>query len=109
MFMFCEPLTGRRQVSLCDGRTKVDWAQEVEGLLLTRCLSPQKLILICDNYETFGPNKARSLLRRLGFCHSPKHGSRSNIAETELSSVSRYCITGRRFRTVYQVRDKNIP
>lgn len=36
IFMFCEPLSGWRQVSVRDRRTKVDWAQEVEELLRTR-------------------------------------------------------------------------
>jgi|SRR5436190_694940 len=115
IFMFCEPLSGWRQVSVRARRTKVDWAQEVEELLRTRYASAEKVILVCDNlnthskgafYEAFGPEKARSLVRRLEFCHTPKHGSWLNVAENELSSMTRQCITGRRFATVEAVREE---
>ena len=95
-------------VSVRDRRTKVDWAQEVEDLLRTRYASAEKVMLVCDNlnthtkgafYEVFEPEMARSLVRRLEFCHTPKHGSWLNIAENELSSMTRQCITGRRFAT----------
>jgi DDE superfamily endonuclease len=118
IFMFCEPLNGWRQVSVRDRRTKVDWAQEVEGLLRTRYRSAERVILVCDNlnthtkgafYETFEPQKARLLVRRLEFCHTPKHGSWLNIAENELSSMTRQCITGRRFGAVAEVREETTP
>jgi hypothetical protein len=113
IFMFCEPLGGWRHVSVRDQRTKVDWAREVEELLRTRYASVKKVILVSDNlnthtkgafYETFAPEKARSLVRQLEFCHTPKHGSWLNIAENELSSMTRQCITGRRFATVEELR-----
>jgi hypothetical protein len=47
-------------------------------------------------YEAFEPNRARSYVRRIDFCFTPKHGSWLNIAETELSSMTRQCISGRR-------------
>ncbi|MCY2953646.1 MAG: IS630 family transposase [Planctomycetota bacterium] len=109
IFMFCEPLSGWRLVSVRDRRTKVDWAQEMAQLLGTRYASAEKVILVCDNlnthtkgafYETFEPEQARSLVRRLEFCQTPKHGSWLNIAENELSSMTRQCVTGRRFATV---------
>ena len=113
IFMFCEPLSGWRHVSVRDRRTKVDWAQEVEQLLRTRYAAAEKVILVSDNlnthtkgafYETFAPEKARSLVRQVEFCHTPKHGSWLNIAENELSSMTRQCITGRRFATIEALR-----
>ncbi len=80
-------------------RTKVDWAQEVERLLRTRYASTDEVTLISDNlnthtkvafYEAFEPERARQLVRRLDFCHTPKHGSWLNIAENELSSMTRH-------------------
>ncbi len=117
IFMFCEPLAGWRQVSVRERRTKVDWAQEMENLLRTRYLSAKKVILVCDNlnththtkgafYEAFEPATARSLIQRLEFCHTPKHGSWLNIAENELSSMTRQCVTGRRFATVAELREQ---
>ena len=113
IFMFCEPLSGWRQVTVRERRTKIDWAIEVEDLLRTRYAAAQKLILVCDNlnthtrgafYEAFEPEKARAIVRRLEFCHTPKHGSWLNIAENELSSMTRQCITGRRFAAIDLLR-----
>jgi hypothetical protein len=113
IFMFTEPLSGWRFVSVRDRRTKADWAQEMERLLATRYASAQKVILVCDNlnthtkgafYSTFEPEKARSLVNHLEFCHTPKHGSWLNIAENELSSMTRQCVAGRRFATIDELR-----
>jgi hypothetical protein len=117
IFMFCEPLSGWRQVSVRDRRTKVDWAQEVEELLRTRYASAEKVILVCDNlnthskgafYEAFEPEQARAVVRRLEFCHTPKHGSWLNVAENELSSMTRQCLAGRRFATVEALREETM-
>ena len=114
-FLFGEPLAGWRHVSTRNRRTKADGAQEVEELLRTRYALAEKVILVCDNlnthtpsafYEVFNPAKARSLVQRLVYCHTPKHGSWLNIAENELSSMTRQCIRGRRFATVVELRDE---
>ena len=47
--------------------------------------------------EVFAPVRARPLVRRIAFCYTPEHGSWLNIAENELSSLTRQCIDGRRF------------
>ena len=115
IFMFTEPLSGWRFVSVRDRRTKADWAHEIEKLLRTRYASAGKVILVSDNlnthtkgafYETFPPDQARSIVKRLEFCHTPKHGSWLNIAENELSSMTRQCVTGRRFATVKKLRSE---
>ena len=112
IFMFCEPLAGWHQVCVRERRTKVDWAQEMESLMQTRYRSVEKVVLVCDNlnthtkgafYEAFKPARARSLVQRLEFCHTPKHGSWLNIAENELSSMTRQCVTGRRFATIEEL------
>jgi DDE superfamily endonuclease len=65
------------------------------------------VILVCDNldthtpgdfYEAFDAETARALVRRLEFRHTPKHGSWLNIAECELSAMTRQCIKDRRSR-----------
>jgi hypothetical protein len=115
IFMFCEPLSGWRQVAVRERRTKIDWAKEVEELLRTRYASADKVILVCDNlnthtkgafYEAFEPETARALLRRLEFRYTPKHGSWLNIAENELSSMTRQCLKDRRFETVDTLRQE---
>ena len=115
LFLFCEPLLGWRFVSVRERRTKIDWALEVEELLRTRYASAEKVILVCDNlnahtkgafYEAFEPEKARSIVRRLEFRHTPKHGSWLNIAENELSAMTRQCLKGRRFGTIGEIRSE---
>ena len=78
---------------------------EVADLLEGRYAECPKVTLVCDNlnthtkgafYEAFEPVRARELVRRLEFCHTPKHGSWLNIAENELSSMTRQCLHGRR-------------
>jgi hypothetical protein len=113
IFMFCEPLSGWRQVAVRERRTKIDWAKEIEELLRTRYASADKVILVCDNlnthtkgafYEAFEPEKARAILRRLEFRYTPKHGSWLNIAENELSSMTRQCLKDRRFEMIDVLR-----
>lgn len=113
IFMFCEPLSGWRQVTVRERRTKIDWAREVEELLRTRYASAEKVILVCDNlnthtkgafYEAFDPETARALVCRLEFRYTPKHGSWLNIAENELSSMTRQCVRDRRFATIDLLR-----
>ena len=105
VFLFSEPLAGWRQATARARRTKADWAVEVAGLLEGRYAECPQITLVCDNlnthtkgafYEVFEPTRARELVRRITFCYTPKHGSWLNIAENELSSMTRQCLHGRR-------------
>jgi hypothetical protein len=109
IFMFTEPLAGWREATARETKTKVDWAIEIARLMEGRYADCDKVILVCDNlnthtkgafYEAFEPERARQLVRRIEFCHTPKHGSWLNIAENELSSLTRQCVAGRRIGTV---------
>ena len=113
VFMFTEPLAGWRQVTVREKRTKIDWAREMESLLNGRYQSAEKVILVCDNlnthtkgafYEAFKPEVARSLVKRIEFRYTPKHGSWLNAAENELSSLTRQCVAGRRFPEIKKLR-----
>ena len=115
IFMFTEPLAGWREVAVRQTKTKVDWAHEMARLLEGRYVHCEKVILVSDNlnthtkgafYEAFEPERARQLVRRLEIRHTPKHGSWLNIAENELSSVTRQCVSGRRFGDVDTLRDE---
>ena len=106
IFMFAEPLAGWRSATARPTKTKIDWAVEVASLLEGRYAKCPQVILVCDNlnthtkgafYEAFPPERARAIVRRIRFCHTPKHGSWLNIAENELSSLTRQCVSGRRF------------
>jgi hypothetical protein len=113
IFMFAEPLAGWREATVRETKTKVDWAKEMARLLEGRYAECEKVILVCDNlnthtkgafYEAFEPEKARQLVRRIEFCYTPKHGSWLNIAENELSSLTRQCVAGRRIGDVATLR-----
>ena len=115
IFMFTEPLAGWREVAVRDRKTKIDWATEVARLLEGRYAECEKVILVCDNlnthtkgafYEKFEPEHARQLVRRIEFRHTPKHGSWLNIAENELSSLTRQCVSGRRFADADTLREE---
>jgi hypothetical protein len=115
IFMFTEPLAGWRKAIARPRRTKVDWAIEMANLLEGRYADCEKLILVSDNlnthtkgafYEAFEPAKARELVRRIEFRYTPKHGSWLNIAENELSSLTRQCIAGRRIGELAELKDE---
>jgi DDE superfamily endonuclease len=115
IFMFAEPLACWREVAVRDRKTKVDWATEMARLLEGRYQACEKVILVCDNlnthtkgafYETFEPQRARSLVRRLECCYTPKHGSWLNIAENELSCLTRQCVSDQRFGAIETLREE---
>ena len=115
IFLFAEPLSAFRQATARPRRTKDDWAHEVAQLLETRYANTPRITLVCDNlnthtkgafYEAFPAAEARQYVRRIEFCHTPKHGSWLNIAENELSSMTRQCVAGRRIGDLKSLREQ---
>lgn len=113
IFMFNEPLSGWRSAHVRERRTKIDWAIEVGEILSTRYADVEQVVLVCDNlnthtkgafYEAFPPEKARQLVKKIIFCYTPKHGSWLNIAENELSSMTRQCLARRRLESIDVLR-----
>ena len=97
-FMFTEPLKHWRKVNVRRTKTKKDWAEEIRELLDVDYPEAEKVILVCDNlnthtmgalYEAFKPAEAWRLAQRLEIHYTPKHGSWLNIAEIELSLLTR--------------------
>ena len=104
LFLFCEPLQGRRWVDVTERRTKVDWAHQIKELVDIRYPEAERIVLVMDNlnthtpaslYEAFEPSEARRLAEKLEIHYTPKHGSWLNIAEIELSVLSRQCLDRR--------------
>lgn len=96
-------------------KTKVDWALEMARLLDSRYKRCEKVILVCDNlnthtkgafYEAFKPALARQFVRRIEFRHTPKHGSWLNIAENELSSMTRQSVGRHRVGDLKTLRER---
>jgi hypothetical protein len=104
IFCFFDPVRGWRRVSARDSRTRVDWAEEVRRLLEEDYPDARRVTLVCDNlnthhiaslYEAFDAETARRLARRLEVRYTPRHGSWLNVAEIELSVLTRQCLDRR--------------
>ena len=113
VFLFCEPLSGWREATARQRRTKTDWAREVASLLEGRYADCEQMTLVLDNlnthtmgafYEAFEPARARDLVQGIDFRYTPKHGSWLNIAENELSAMTRQCLSGRRIGDLETLR-----
>jgi hypothetical protein len=102
--MFTEPLGGWRHVSAEEHRTKFDWAVQIKELLEVHYPDVSKIRLVMDNLNThitgslneaFEPDIAHALAQRLEIHYTPKHGSWLNVAEIELSAMTRQCLNRR--------------
>jgi hypothetical protein len=103
-FMFTEPLASWRKVNVRETKTMIDWAEEIRTLLDVDYADAEKVLLVCDNlnthkvasfYVAFKPSEAKRLRDRLEIHYTPKHGSWLNIAEIELSLLTRQCLQRR--------------
>jgi len=115
VFLCVEPLIGRRQVSITQRRTLLDFADQLSvSRRMSDDLYPQaeKIVLVLDNlnthtpaalYERFAPAEARRLASRFEWHYTPEHGSWLNMAECELSVLSRQCLA-RRLATIEAVK-----
>ena len=102
--MIFAPLLGFRHVEVTDKRRAVDFAHICRDLVDIHFPEVEKIILVCDNlnthkpasvYKAFPPDEARRIVEKLAFHYTPKHGSWSNMAEIELSVLSRQCLSRR--------------
>lgn len=104
LFVASEPLVGKRYLKVTEHRTKQDFAQFIRDLVDVYYPSAEKIILVMDNlnthtpaalYEAFPAAEARRLVEKLEIHYTPKHGSWLNMAEIELSVLSRQCLDRR--------------
>lgn len=102
VFMMFEPLAGKRQVKVTDRRTKKDWALCIRQLVDEIYPQADSIVLVMDNlnthkkaslYEAFEPAEARRLADKLEIHYTPRHGSWLNMAEIEISVLSRQCLS----------------
>lgn len=104
VWMFVEPLGAWRSVRVSERKTSVDWAHQVKALVEdARFEGAERITLVCDNlnthklgslYRAFSPEEALRIARKLEIVHTPKHGSWLNVAESELSVLTRQCLSG---------------
>jgi hypothetical protein len=104
LFVMGQPLAGWREVKATQQRKKVDFAQCMKELVDVHFPDAQSIRVVLDNlnthspaalYEAFAPEEARRILRKLEFHFTPKHGSWLNMAEIEISILSRQCLKQR--------------
>ncbi len=104
IFILFEPLAGRRQVKITRRRTKIDWAHLIKDLVDVHYPEAEGVVLVMDNlnthtkaslYEAFEPKEAKRIADKLEMHYTPKHGSWLNVAECELSILSRQCLDRR--------------
>jgi hypothetical protein len=104
LFMFLEPLAGWRHVKVTARRTKQDFAVCLNEMIDVHWPEAKKVRIVLDNlnthtpaslYEKYPPDKARQLVQRLEFHHTPTHSSWLNMAEVEISVLTQQCLDRR--------------
>ena len=104
LFLTCEPLRGWRHVAVTQRRTMVDFAHQMRWLVDEAYPKVPVVRVVLDNlnthrpaslYEAFPAAEARTIVKRLEFHHTPKHGSWLNMAEIEFSVLARSCLRKR--------------
>jgi hypothetical protein len=104
LFMLFAPLEGWRHVEVTDRHTALDYAQILKDLSDRHFPGASKIVLVQDNlnthkpaslYEAFPAAEARRLVERFEWHYTPKHGSWLDMAESELSVLSRQCLDQR--------------
>ena len=104
LFLAFEPLAGWRHVQVTAQRTRQDWACFIKVLLDEHYPQAERVVLVMDNlnthsgaslYETFAPEEALRLFKRLEIHYTPKHGSWLNMAEGEFSVLQQQCVDRR--------------
>jgi len=104
LFLWVEPLTGRRRVDVTQRRTACDFALQLQTLVDVDFPEAEKVVLVTDNlnthktaclYERFDAATASRIARRIEWHYTPEHGSWLNMAECELSVLGRQCLNRR--------------
>ena len=102
VFMMTAPLEGQRHVRVREHRKREDFAEVIRELCDELYPDAEKIVLVMDQlnthhiaslYQAFEPDEAKRLARKLEIHHTPKHGSWLNMAEIELSVLSRQCLS----------------
>ena len=104
LFMFLQPLAGWRRVKVTERRTKQDFSGCMYDLVEVHFPEAEKIRVVVDNlnthspaafYETFPAEQARHLARKLEFHYTPEHSSWLNMAEVEISVLTKQCLDRR--------------
>jgi len=103
IFFGLEPHEGKRLVCVKERRTMVDYADFMR-LLANQYPEAETILLVQDNlnthtagsfYKALPPDNAFDLAKRFEYHYTPKKGSWLNMAEIELSALSKQCLDRR--------------
>ncbi len=104
VLMAFEPLKGYRKARVTEHRRKPEFAEMMRHLADDLYPNADKIRLVVDNlnthtaaafYESFPPEQARRLSKKIEFVYTPVHGSWLNMVEIELSVLVRQCLKRR--------------
>ena len=104
IFLACAPHEGRCHGAVTARRTAVDVAEQLRDLADVQYPEAEVIVLVTDQlnvhapaslYAAFPPAEARRLAERFEWHYTPTHGSWLNMAEIELSVLSRQCLDRR--------------
>jgi hypothetical protein len=104
IFLACAPRDGWRLVAVTAHRTAVDVASVLRELADVHYPDAERIVLVTDQlnvhaaaslYRAFPPAEARRLAERFEWHYTPTHGSWLNLAEIELSVLTRQCLNRR--------------
>jgi hypothetical protein len=104
VLMAFEPLKGRREIRVTEHRRKTEFAEMMRYLADDLYPEAERIRLVVDNlnthsprafYESFPPEEARRLSKKIEFVYTPTHGSWLNMVEIELSVLVRQCLKRR--------------
>ncbi len=104
LFLAFAPLLGWRTVQVTERRTAIDFAMFLRWIVDDVYEMARRVVLVTDNlnvhttgslYQAFAPAEARRIAERIEWHYTPKHGSWLNVAECELSVLSRQCLNRR--------------
>jgi hypothetical protein len=117
VFMISSPLEGKRSVRVREQRTRKDFAAVILEVCDVLYPTAEKIVLVMDNlnthntaslYEAFEPSQARRIAEKLEIHYTPKHGSWLDMAEIELSILSRQCMNDY-FESRKQLQERIVP
>lgn len=101
IFVWVEPLVGRSKATVTYRRTRCDFAEQIKALVDEDYPDAERIVLVLDNlnthtpgalYERFSPEEAHRINSKIEWHYTPEHASWLNVAEIELSVLSRQCL-----------------
>lgn len=107
LFLWVEPLAGRRRVLVTERHTACDFADALKVLVDEEYPDADKIVLVTDNlnihkaaslYERFEPEEAHRIANRIEWHYTPEHGSWLNMA-----SANSRCWPGSVYLGAFQI------